>query len=85
MSDDTDAHEVSTASDSIPDMAEVLEKFGIRDHFVEIPLQDYLEKIEFATIATSPENFSISQRIKSMVRAARNKHQTLTSTRELKY
>ena len=80
--DNTYAHEKSNSTiDSIPDMAVVLAKFGIKNNFMELPLQDYLQKIEFGASDRSPENFTISQRIKTMVRAARStnivKHQPL--------
>lgn len=60
--------------DSITDMSLVLEKFGVSTDFWEIPYSDYLYYMVFDTVNPVNDNTTISQRIKSMVRAARNKN-----------
>ena len=65
------SHEVNSFPDAIPDMSLVLYKFGIHTNFRVVPLRTYLRTVK-AFVELDPNNISISQRIRTMVRTAKN-------------
>ena len=66
-------------ADSLPDLSDVLAKFGINfEELEEVPLGEY-QWYSFKT-HDSIDNVTISQRIKSMTRKARASHTTQSQT-----